>query len=85
MRKVRAVVALALLTTGLFQAVSGLILYTAPKGRGAGDLIVLYGLEKHLWKEYHFYIGILIMCLVVVHLILNWKMFKNELKSLIGK
>ena len=84
MRKVRAVVALTLLTTGLFQAVSGLILYTAPRGRGVGD-IILYGFEKHLWKEYHFYIGILIICLVVVHLILNWKMFKNELKSLIGK
>jgi cytochrome b561 len=84
MRKVRAVVVLTLLTTGLFQAVSGLILYTAPKGREAGD-ITLYGFEKHLWKEYHFYIGILIICLVVLHLILNWKMFKNELKSLIGK
>ncbi len=84
MRKVRAIVALSLLTTGLFQAISGLILYTAPKGRRTGD-IALYGLEKNLWKEYHFYIGILIMCLVAVHLILNWKMFKNELKSLIGK
>ncbi len=82
MRRTRAIVALALLIAGLFQAASGLILYTAPKGRGAGD-IALYGLEKSLWKEYHFYIGILIVCLAVVHLILNWKMFKNELKSLI--
>ncbi len=84
MRKVRAVVTLFLLTTGLFQAVSGLILYTAPKGRWA-TTVRLYGLERHLWKEYHFYAGILIMCLVVLHLMLNWNMFRNELKSLIGK
>jgi len=82
MRKVRTVVTLTLLVTGLFQAVSGLILYTAPKGRWAA--VQLYGLEKVLWKEYHFYAGILITCLVVVHLTLNWSMFKNELKSLIG-
>ena len=81
MRRIRAIVTLTLLVSGVFQAISGLILYFAPRGRGIGD-VFLYGFAKHVWKDLHFYVGILIVAVAVLHLTLNWKMFKNELKAL---
>ena len=77
----RAIVVLILIALGLFQLMSGLILYFTPGSRGYRGYAI-YGLEKHVWKEYHLYIGLVITAVVLIHLALNWKMFKHELKNL---
>ncbi len=75
--KTRALIVLVLMALGLFQLVSGLILFFMPSGHGYRKF-----LERHIWKEYHFYVGLVITVVVVVHFILNWKIFKHEIKAL---
>ncbi len=71
----------ALIVLGLFQLISGLILYISGGGwRHRGSEIVVFGLERHVWKDYHFYIGIALIVVAVIHFTLNWKMFKAELR-----
>ncbi|WP_457549271.1 DUF4405 domain-containing protein [Archaeoglobus sp.] len=79
--KTRAMIVLTLIALGLFQLVSGLIIYLIPGGRGYRE-VSFWGLEKHLWKEYHLYVGLVITAVAVIHLALNWKMFKHEIKRL---
>ncbi len=77
----KVVVTVSLIVLGLFQAISGVILYFSPKGRWSGDLLV-FGLTKHTWSEYHAYVGFLLIAVAVVHLSLNWRWFMGELKVL---
>ncbi len=79
--RVKALVSTAMLLLGAFQAVSGLILFLSPKGRGAGNLLIL-GLPKHTWVSYHTYAGFAIIAVAVLHFSLNWRMFLNELRVL---
>ncbi len=48
--RLRAVVSLCMLIMGVFQAVSGLLLFFAPRGRGSGN-VLLFGLTKHTWSD----------------------------------
>jgi len=77
----RVTIVLILIALGLFQLLSGLILYFTPSGRGYRGSII-YGLEKHVWKDLHLYISLIITVVVLIHLALNWRMFKYELKNL---
>ncbi|ADB57884.1 DUF4405 domain-containing protein [Archaeoglobus profundus] len=79
--KTRATIVFVLIALGLFQLISGLILYFTPGRHGYREVLV-YGLEKHLWKEYHLYVGLIITAVAIIHFILNWKMFKHEIKAL---
>jgi|GEM_PF-1364711 uncharacterized iron-regulated membrane protein len=79
--RTRAVVTLCLLALGIFQAISGVVLFLAPKGYRSGKAVLL-GLEKSIWSDYHSYIGLILIAVVILHLTLNWRMFVNELKVL---
>ncbi|WP_456328164.1 DUF4405 domain-containing protein [Archaeoglobus sp.] len=79
--KTRALIVLVLMALGLFQLVSGLILFFMPSGHGYRKFLVC-GLVRHVWREYHLYVGLVITVVVVVHFILNWKIFKHEIKAL---
>ncbi len=80
--RLRAVVSSCMIVLGLFQAISGLILLFAPHGQGSGNLLI-FGLTKHMWSDYHKYVGLLIIAVAVLHFTLNWRMFVKELKSLV--
>ncbi len=77
--KARVTVTLILIALGIFQAVSGIILFLAPKGPRSGRFEV-FGVTKYTWNEYHKYVGLIIIVVAVLHFILNWRMFVNELK-----
>lgn len=79
--RLRAVVSLCMLAMGIFQAVSGLILFFAPRGRSSGNVLI-FGLTKHMWSDYHKYVGLVIIAVAVLHFTLNWKLFLKELKAL---
>ncbi len=79
--KLRAIVSTLMLFLGLFQAVTGIILYSAPHGRYSGELIYLL-LPKRDWVLYHTYTGFLLIALAILHFSLNWKMYVSELKKI---
>ncbi len=81
--RLKAIVSMSMFFLGIFQAVSGLILFLSPKGRGAGNLLI-FGLPKHTWSDYHTYVGFAIIAVAILHFSLNWRMFVNELKVLVG-
>ncbi|AEA47043.1 DUF4405 domain-containing protein [Archaeoglobus veneficus] len=79
--KSKVIVTLSLIATGIFQAISGILLFLSPKGPQSGH-IVIFGLEKGTWREYHEYVGLAIIAIAVLHFVLNWRMFVNELRVL---
>ncbi len=77
--KTKVPVVLALIVLGVFQFISGLVLYLAPHGRRTGELFV-FGMAKRDWTFYHTWVGFVLVALVLLHLALNWKYFMGELR-----
>ena len=73
------IVFLALLTSALFQAVSGIVLWLVlPAGggyRGGAGLSErnTFLWERHTWIDMHSVVSLVLLVVVVIHLILNWK------------
>ncbi|WP_243138092.1 DUF4405 domain-containing protein [Heliorestis acidaminivorans] len=79
--KVKAITSLSLFLLGLIVTVTGIGLWIAPHGPMARSFTFL-GLPYGLMMELHIWLGFLIVLLVLVHFILNLKMFYQEWKLL---
>lgn len=53
-------------------------------GRGAGEIKYLWSMTRHEWGDIHFYLAVLFVTLIVVHIILHWSWIKGYFKSLFG-
>ncbi len=53
-------------------------------GRGPGQIRELWSMTRHEWGNIHFYLAILFIILMTVHIILHWTWLKNYFKSLFG-
>lgn len=51
-------------------------------GREPGQIRELWGMSRHEWGDIHFYLAVLFVILMVVHIILHWNWIKCYLKSL---
>jgi cytochrome b561 len=69
----RAVTAILLIITWSLVILSGIILYLAPSGFRAGKQELWLGLTKSAWDDIHFWIGVVTVAVVVVHVIIDWK------------
>ena len=64
---------------GLFETVSGFILWFAlPRGgggwgRGLGDEAVFWSLTRHMWIGLHDWVAVALVVVVIIHLVLHWK------------
>lgn len=56
-------------------------------GRGAAEEQVreLWDMSRHEWGTVHFYLAILFVFLMVVHIILHWDWIKSYFKSVFGR
>ncbi len=63
-------------TGGLGRQLSG--------GRGREPVEQLWSMTRHEWGDIHFYLAVLFIVLIVVHIILHWSWIKNYFKSLLG-
>jgi len=45
----------------------------------------LWGLGRHEWGTIHFYLAILFVFLMIVHIILHWDWIKSYFKSVFGR
>jgi len=66
---VRAVVAVAMIGAWAVATASGLLLWLAADGRGAGRLPLLFGATKHTWGDVHVAVAFLAVILTSTHLI----------------
>ena len=70
---------------GLFQAVSGFVLWLAlPQGGGwrggrfgGGVEYTFWSFSRHTWLDIHDWVAVAIMTVIVIHLILHWKWMVN--------
>jgi hypothetical protein len=53
-------------------------------GRGAGEIKYLWSMTRHEWGAIHFYLAVLFVSLMLVHIILHWTWIKNYFMSLFG-
>jgi len=53
-------------------------------GRGREPIKELWSMTRHEWGSIHFYLALVFVILMVVHLILHWSWLKNYFKSLLG-
>jgi hypothetical protein len=54
-------------------------------GGGRGEHIKeLWSMTRHEWGRIHFYLAILFIILMFVHIVLHWGWIKNYFKSLFG-
>ena len=54
-------------------------------GRGHVDIKQLWSMSRHEWGDIHFYLSVLFLAFMVVHIILHWGWIKNYFKSLFKK
>jgi hypothetical protein len=90
--RTRAFVSLLMLCSFAMLALSGFVLYAAPRGRPAGWGFLF--LDKGEWVNLHIVFGVLFPVLTAVHLGFNWKplvgcvrakLAENPVRSVLGK
>ncbi len=72
--RIRAIVSTLLILVFAQVAVSGLLLFLLPHGH---DL-------RHPMEHLHTMSGLLMTPLVLLHLVVNWRMYLGEIRALIG-
>ena len=74
----RRVLNLLLYLSFCFIVGTGLLLEfkLVPGGQGGHGLTVL-GMSRHEWGEWHFYVSLFFVLLVIIHLILSWGWLKR--------
>jgi len=53
-------------------------------GLGRENIKSLWSMTRHEWGRIHYYLALLFLALMVVHIILHWSWIKNYFKSLPG-
>ena len=54
------------------------------EGLGREHIKALWSMSRHEWGDIHFFLAVLFLALMVVHIILHWGWIKNYFKSLLG-
>ena len=80
----RAVVALALIVCWSLTAVSGFLVYFAPRGQGLHKLPWLLGLSKHQWGQLHLIISVVALCITVIHVVIDWRVLSGLLRYMVS-
>jgi len=74
----------SMLALGFLTLITGFILYLWPHGQRAGRLIFL-GINKTVWAEWHTYISLIAIALIIVHLLENRKCVDLYVRTTLGK
>ena len=81
--KVRAIVSSSLIISFIIESLTGIGLHLAPSGRIVNETNwhFLMWSKKQL-EMLHTVVGFIMLALVIIHFIINYKMFLNEIKKL---
>lgn len=53
-------------------------------GRGAGygrEILTVLGMTRHDWGDVHFWLGVVFLLLLLVHIVLHWKWIKCRFEA----
>ena len=82
------IVFVILICLGLFQSVSGFIMWLAlPRGgglgRGSGSVseATFWSLSRHNWADLHDWVAVALLVMIVIHLVMHWKWIVYITKS----
>jgi hypothetical protein len=81
---IRALVAVSLLVSWGLAALTGFLLWFAPKGAGAGRLSLLLGLTRHEWGNVHFVLSVVALSITTIHIVVDWRALQKVLRYLIS-
>ena len=73
-----------LLLLGLFQAMSGFILWLAlPHGGGGrgGSTTTFWSLTRNTWIDIHDWVAVALVVMIIIHILLHWKWILYMTKS----
>ncbi len=82
-QKIRGLISICLLLSWAISALSGLVLYLAPEGQRSGKIILLFGLTKHEWSEFHTWSSFLALGITFLHIIIDWRILVAVVKYLV--
>jgi len=72
--KIKYLVDIGLAASFIITAISGLaVFFFLPSQVQGGRFVEFLGITKGAWKVWHNWAGLLMIALVLVHLILNWR------------
>jgi len=83
------ITAITLFILGLFQAVSGFIMWLAlPRGGGqgggwggGGNTATFWSLSRHTWVDIHSWVAVALVVIIIIHLVWHWKWITYVTKS----
>jgi uncharacterized protein DUF4405 len=64
--------------------------YILPPGKvrqieyGGGVDLYIFGMERHQWGDIHYYLGVVLLGLLLLHIILHWSVILSIYRRLIG-
>jgi len=79
----RAIISLSMLILWSFVLLTGIFLWLAPRGQGAGQTDYIIGLNRHEIGDIHFYFSIIAVIFTIAHLLIDWKAFKGLMRYLV--
>jgi hypothetical protein len=56
----------------------------AQGGQGGGQIRDLWSMTRHEWGSVHYYLALLFLVLMVVHIVMHWDWIKAYVKSYYG-
>jgi len=84
--KIRAILSSLLIIIFTIVAITGIGLYIAPSGRIAKETTWYFlGLNKWQLEKLHALSGFILVGLIIIHFLINRKMFSTEIKALVKK
>ena len=57
------------------------LVWRLPPGSRGGRGLTMLGWDRHAWGDFHFYLGVSMSVLVVIHLLLHWGWVKRAVAS----
>jgi hypothetical protein len=52
-------------------------------GAGREHVKTLLSMSRHQWGDIHFYLSVVFVVLIIVHVVLHWAWIKSQIKSLL--
>lgn len=79
----RAIISLSMLIIWSFVLLTGVLLWLAPRGQGAGQTDFVIGLNRHEIGDIHFYFSVIAVVITLAHIFVDWKAFKGLMRYLL--
>jgi len=80
---VRSLVAISMMVAWGLSVFTGFLLWVAPNGFRSGRTILVLGLTKSEWGDWHTWVSLIAIIITIIHLVVDWKGLKGSIKYLV--